>query len=109
MLLFKLAEILQEARFSKNGLCTVQIDGRKITLAKKGDRLFAFSSSCPHAGHDMANGYLDSKNCVVCPLHHYRFSLSNGFDTTGEGYHLRMYKTRKLPDGWYIEMPSALN
>ena len=103
MSMYKLAERLQEIQFSKSGLCAMEVEGRKITLAKKGDRLFASSGTCPHAGHDLADGYLDSKNCIVCPLHNYRFSLSNGFDTTGEGYHIKIYKTKRLPDGWYVD------
>ena len=103
MSLFKLADRLQEIHFSKNGLCAMEVEGKKITLARKGDRLIAFAGTCPHAGHELVDGYLDSKNCIVCPLHNYRFSLSNGYDTTGEGYQIKIYKTKKLPDGWYVD------
>ena len=33
MSLYKLADRLQEIRFSKNGLCSMELEGRRITLA----------------------------------------------------------------------------
>ena len=67
-----------------------------------GKNVHACSALCPHAGGKLANGYIDVFGNIVCPVHHYRFSLTRGINTSGEGYHLKTYKVEEREDGWYI-------
>ena len=51
----------------------IDIDGKKITLAKWKEGYYAFAQKCPHASGIMADGFIDAAGMVVCPLHRYRF------------------------------------
>src|SRR4051812_18965110 len=87
-----------------SGLHEIIIGDKKICVVKKDENLFACAGSCPHAGGVMASGYVDALNNIVCPVHHYRFSLKNGRNTSGEGYSLKTYPVECREDGWFIEL-----
>ena len=86
----------------ENDMCGVEVDGKKLSLAKFQDQVFAFAHKCPHAGGTMAEGCLDALGNAVCPLHRYKFSLKNGRNVSGEGYYLKIYAVECRPDGVFI-------
>ena len=98
----KVAESSLELPWQDNAMCVVEAGGKKITLAQKGEQVFAFAHKCPHAGGIMANGTIDAMGNVVCPLHRYRFSMQNGRNTSGEGYFLKTYPVKMEETGVYI-------
>jgi 3-phenylpropionate/trans-cinnamate dioxygenase ferredoxin subunit len=59
-----------------------------VGLLRRGEQVFAFSATCPHAGVALCTGWLDAMGRIVCPGHKYRFDPSNGRNTSGEGYKL---------------------
>jgi 3-phenylpropionate/trans-cinnamate dioxygenase ferredoxin subunit len=85
-----------------NQLLDLEVDGKKITLAKFKDGYFAFAQKCPHASGRMAQGYINPLGQVVCPLHRYAFDMKNGRNTTGEGYFLKTYPLELRPSGLFI-------
>ena len=85
-----------------NQLLDLEVDGKKITLAKFKEDYFAFAQKCPHASGRMAQGYINPLGQVVCPLHRYAFDVKNGRNTTGEGYFLRTYPVELRPHGLFI-------
>ena len=85
-----------------NQLLDLDVDGKKITLAKFKDGYFAFAQKCPHASGRMAQGYINPLGQVVCPLHRYAFDMKNGRNTTGEGYFLKTYPVELRPNGLFI-------
>ena len=85
-----------------NQLLDLDVDGKKITLAKFKDGYFAFAQKCPHASGRMAQGYINPLGQVVCPLHRYAFDMKNGRNTTGEGYFLKTYPVELRPHGLFI-------
>jgi 3-phenylpropionate/trans-cinnamate dioxygenase ferredoxin subunit len=85
-----------------NQLLDLEVDGKKITLAKFKDGYFAFAQKCPHASGRMAQGYINPLGQVVCPLHRYAFDMKNGRNTTGEGYFLKTYPVELRPNGLFI-------
>ena len=85
-----------------NQLLDLEVDGKKITLAKFKDGYFAFAQKCPHASGRMAQGYINPLGQVVCPLHRYAFDMKNGRNTTGEGYFLKTYPVELRPHGLFI-------
>ncbi len=85
-----------------NQLLDLEVDGKKITLAKFKDGFFAFAQKCPHASGRMAQGYINPLGQVVCPLHRYAFDMKNGRNTTGEGYFLKTYPIELRPNGLFI-------
>ena len=85
-----------------NHLLDLEVEDKKITLAKFKDGYFAFAQKCPHASGRMAQGYINPLGQVVCPLHRYAFDMKNGRNTTGEGYFLKTYPVELRPEGLFI-------
>lgn len=78
---------------------------RKICLLRRGGKLFAFSARCPHAGAALCEGHTDARGHLVCPLHGYRFELSRGYNSSGEGYKLKTFPVEIRADGIFVVLP----
>lgn len=74
------------------------VGNKTVGLLRKGDELFSFAATCPHASAKLCDGWMDAQGRIVCPLHKYRFDPANGRNTSGEGYKLKTYPV-KLIDG----------
>ena len=98
----KIAEDFKEFNFAENSIAVIELEEKKICIAKFNDKLFAFSHQCPHAGGILSDGYLDALGNVVCPQHHYRYNIRNGRNTSGEGYFLKTWPVEIREDGVYI-------
>jgi 3-phenylpropionate/trans-cinnamate dioxygenase ferredoxin subunit len=98
----KIAESITEIVFKSNGMCVIEVDGKKISLAKHQNDLYAFAYKCPHASGIMTDGFIDALGNAVCPLHRYKFSLKNGRNITGEGYYLKTYAAKNTDAGVFI-------
>ncbi|MEI8141668.1 MAG: Rieske 2Fe-2S domain-containing protein [Chitinophagia bacterium] len=85
-----------------NQLLDLEVEDKKITLARFKEDYFAFAQKCPHASGRMAQGYINPLGQVVCPLHRYAFDMKNGRNTTGEGYFLKTYPVELRPNGLFI-------
>jgi 3-phenylpropionate/trans-cinnamate dioxygenase ferredoxin subunit len=99
---FKVAENIGSLPWQNNDLCTAEVNGKIITIAKYHNTLFACAYKCPHAGGIMADGWVDAGGIIVCPLHRYKFKLENGRNTSGEGYYLKTYAIEQRDDGIYV-------
>ena len=97
--------------WNERNLCAVEAFGKKLTLARFNDQVFATSYTCPHAGGIMSDGYIDAVGNIVCPLHRYKFSLEKGRNVSGEGYHLKTYPVKIDENGVWIgqEKPRFFN
>ncbi len=98
----KIAECMNEIQFAENNIGLVEVNGKKICIAKFHDRSFAFTHKCPHAGGMLADGYIDALGNVVCPVHRYKYDLSNGRNISGEGYYLKHWPVELREDGVYV-------
>jgi nitrite reductase/ring-hydroxylating ferredoxin subunit len=103
----KIADSIEELNFSTDGLSSIEVEGKKICVAKHHDEVFGCSAKCPHAGGDMSQGYVDALGNIVCPLHRYKFSLLNGRNTSGEGYFLKNYPIEIRENGIFIGIEEA--
>lgn len=90
-----------------NGIAVAQSGDRKICIARHRDDYHAFAYKCPHAGGIMAEGFIDPAGNAVCPLHRYRFSIRNGRNVSGEGYHLKTYPLRVDDTGIHVGMEES--
>lgn len=96
---------VQDVHFStlEEGKITSHLVQDKIVaLLRKADALFAFAATCPHAGAQLCEGWMDAKGHVVCPLHKYRFDPANGRNTSGEGYKLKTYPVEVRNDEIFV-------
>ncbi len=98
----KIAQSVAEINWGPNGLTELEVAGKKICLALHQDSVHACVHKCPHAGGAMAAGHLDALGNIVCPLHRYKFSISNGRNTSGEGYFLKTFPVALRADGVFI-------
>ncbi|HVI46332.1 MAG TPA: Rieske 2Fe-2S domain-containing protein [Chitinophaga sp.] len=86
----------------ENDIHEIEVNGKLICCALHQGQLYAFAYKCPHAGAFMADGFIDASGNIVCPIHRYRFSMKNGYNCSGEGYHLKTYPLEQRKDGYYI-------
>jgi 3-phenylpropionate/trans-cinnamate dioxygenase ferredoxin subunit len=98
----KISENEEMLSWQDNQMCLVNAGNKTITLARFNGNLFAFAHKCPHASGIMSDGFINAAGQVTCPLHRYRFDISNGRNTSGEGYYLTTYRVEKREDGIYV-------
>jgi nitrite reductase/ring-hydroxylating ferredoxin subunit len=98
----KVSDSINEIPLGPNGIAEVIADGKKICIAQNKDGLFAFAYKCPHAGGYFIDGYLDPLGNVVCPLHRYKYCLSNGRNVSGEGYYLKHWPVEVRENGVWV-------
>ena len=98
----KVAEHIAELQFGENGIAVVEIKGKKLCVGKHQDQLFAFAFKCPHAGGMLSEGFIDAIGNVVCPTHRYKFNITNGRNSSGEGFYLKHWPVESREDGIYV-------
>ena len=98
----KVADTLEAIEWKKNNMAVVEVGGKKITVVKQQNEVLACAHKCPHASGILADGFIDSTGYLVCPIHRYRFDLSNGRNVTGEGYFLKTYLVEEREAGIFV-------
>lgn len=104
MNIYKLSDIILVNSFIEHTMYLVTIANKSIVIYLNKEGLFAFSAKCPHGGTLLTEGYIDAKNCIVCPTHFYKFNLHTGREVLGKEYRLKVYKTFLKEGEWYIEI-----
>ena len=99
---YKIAETVADLHFGDRHIVQVEVAGKHICVVKKNNNLAACTAKCPHAGGNMAEGYLDNADNIVCPIHHYIFNLETGRDITGEGYFLKIFPVKVNEVGIFL-------
>ena len=102
----QIASSIDEVVFGENNLAEIEVEGKKICLAKTTTGLKACTSKCPHAGGNMVEGKLDKKENIVCCVHNYSFNLTHGRDIFDEGYFLKTYPVRESAEGIFVGVPN---
>lgn len=69
----------------------IELGDYRLAVYRDGDSFFALSARCPHAAGPMDRGWLEDGE-AVCPLHRWRFRLSDGRCTTVRGNELRTFR-----------------
>lgn len=90
------------ANFVKEGVIrTIEVEGHRMLVVRRGEKLFAMRSKCPHNGASLERAYLE-KDEIICPWHRFRFCVESGENRSGEGYHLEHYPVELREDGMYV-------
>ena len=55
---------------------------KNICIIRRGNSFVAFDNECPHQGESLHRGVVNYLGEIVCPLHSYRFDLTNGETTS---------------------------
>ena len=98
----KVADSEAALDFKSNDITEVTVAGKSYCIGRWQGNLYGFAQTCPHGGALLAEGYRDSLGNLVCPLHHYKFNIRTGRNSSGEGYYLRHWPVEKRPDGVYF-------
>lgn len=77
----------------------------QLTLAvcRLDGNYLAFDSKCPHRGAQLAEGELAGE-LIVCPLHHFKFSLKTGRCVMPKHLKLRSFPVREEGGELKIEL-----
>lgn len=62
---------------ARGAVLPIDLGGTPAILYREGDEHFAAQRKCPHAGFDLAEGFV-SRGALVCPLHLWRFDVRTG-------------------------------
>lgn len=88
--------------FPENKPVETVVGNKTVMLLRKGNVMYAFAATCPHAGGRLCDGWVDMEGRIVCPVHKYRFDPSNGRNTSGEGYKLKTYPVDVREENIYV-------
>lgn len=67
--------------------------------------VYALDAACPHRGGPLADGLIGGQT-VICPLHGYRFSLSDGRSLDGE-FNTNSYPVEIRDGGLYVKLSES--
>lgn len=99
---YKIASCKRDLFRNSDGKTEIIVDGKSICIFLIENTLYACAAKCPHAGGSLILGKIDEKAQVECPIHHYRFNLKNGYNSSGEGYYLTTWPVEERADGIFI-------
>ncbi|CAN5430440.1 hypothetical protein BH18ACT3_BH18ACT3_08570 [soil metagenome] len=60
-----------------------RVEGRKLTLVRTSDGVYALDHACPHEGYGLTQGTLDG-NLLTCAWHNWKFRVDDGACVLGE-------------------------
>jgi NAD(P)H-dependent nitrite reductase small subunit len=69
---------------------TFEIGRDRIAVFRDGPSVHAVSARCPHSGGPLDRGWVEEHE-AVCPLHRWRFRLSDGRCSTVRGERVRVF------------------
>jgi len=85
----------------------VEVNGKRICIARFQHEWFGFAYTCPHSGGILADGFIDFKGNIVCPLHSYKFNIQNGRNSSGEDYFLKTYPVVQNSEGVFLGLENG--
>ncbi|MBX3186121.1 MAG: Rieske 2Fe-2S domain-containing protein [Labilithrix sp.] len=66
------------AELQEKGMIRVEHPPFDVLVVWTDGEAHAIEDACNHAGASLAEGWLEDKGCVVCPMHGYVFELRTG-------------------------------
>lgn len=83
-----------------NSTRTIDIQGKRICMARTETGYYAVNDKCPHAGAHLGRGGWCEDDKVVCPVHRYKYDLKTGRGLQGD--YVQPYPVEVRKDGVYI-------
>jgi nitrite reductase/ring-hydroxylating ferredoxin subunit len=91
---------------ARGAVIAIDLAGVPAVLYRDGETYYAAQRKCPHAGFDLAEGFV-SRGHLVCPLHLWRFDVATGAFIDWPETVLTTYPVRVVGD--VIEVDSTPN
>ncbi len=76
-----------------------------VAVFRHQGRLFALDNDCPHQHGPLGMGWIEG-DCVVCPLHHWKFHVETGRMPLLQNVGVRTHAVEERPDGVYVDLPA---
>ena len=80
------------------------IGGHSVLMSYRNSSWWAIANICPHRGEVLSDGLVQG-DCVTCPGHFWRFSLTDGAKQGDERVRVATYPVRMVDDVLEIEVP----
>jgi ferredoxin-nitrite reductase len=80
----------------------VRVKKEEIAVFNHRGKLCAIQNHCPHEGGQLSMGWIEG-DCVVCPLHGYRFHLRTGVCWTDVKLKARTFKLAPAGEAFVVE------
>ncbi len=78
------------------------IHGKRICIALYQDQFFAVQDACTHRGESLSKGQINYLGEIVCPLHNYRFALTDGSAKDSSCSSLVTYPVNGNETGFFV-------
>jgi nitrite reductase/ring-hydroxylating ferredoxin subunit len=83
----------------------IVIDKKAFCLVHTKQGFVLIDDQCPHLGESLSKGKVNYLGEIVCPWHNFRFSLSNGEETSHKPCRkLRFYPLLVQENSLYVEL-----
>jgi nitrite reductase/ring-hydroxylating ferredoxin subunit len=79
---------------------TIEIEGKRLCLARTVQGYFALDDRCPHAGARFGMGGYCEADLLVCPVHRYKYNVQTGKGLQGD--FINTYPVAQKEDGIYV-------
>lgn len=87
-----------------NGPQSIVLDERPVLISVIDEVPYAIGDTCPHNGASLSEGLIKD-DCVTCPWHFWRFSLTSGEQQGSARMSVPSYPCT-VQDGWiHVELP----
>lgn len=86
------------------GIRRATVDGIKVSIIRYRNKLWAVNDQCPHMRASLGQGKINAFEELICPLHHYRFKLSNGQEAENRCEDMEVFQIEIREDGIYLGM-----
>ena len=91
-----------KAAVPDNGIRRATVDGIKVSIIRYREKLWVVNDQCPHMKASLGQGRINGFGEIICPLHHYRFKLSNGQEADNRCDDMEVYTVETREDGIYL-------
>jgi 3-phenylpropionate/trans-cinnamate dioxygenase ferredoxin component len=78
----KIVEVSKIEAIPVGSMKMFAVEGQEILVVNLGNKYYALSNRCTHAGGDLSKGRLEG-NVVICPRHGSHFDVTNGNRISG--------------------------
>ncbi len=82
---------------------SLDVAGLRLAVFKSPGGVVVLSGRCPHAGGSLGHGWIEDGE-VVCPLHRWRFRLSDGRCTSVGGNNVHRFQAEIRDDQVWAEV-----
>jgi precorrin-3B synthase len=96
--------VAKSADLTPEAACVVRAGGRDLALVCTAEGVFAMDNACSHSGGALGEGMVED-NCLVCPLHGWKFECKTGKSLTEKRPPQQMYAVKIDGDQVLVEVP----